>query len=160
LSPFARVLGLVHCWCRPALTRIVLVNRLQLQRLATIRLADAEALIDKGRWAAAYYLAGYAIECGLKACLLKHLGESGAVFGDPAYLKELAKCWTHDLMKLVTLAGLEANLSAALRANPGLVSNWGLVKAWEETSRYEEKDEASAKALYQAITDNADGVFQ
>ncbi len=29
---------------------------------------DAEVLLDAGQWSGAYYLAGYAVECGLKAC--------------------------------------------------------------------------------------------
>ena len=36
--------------------------------LANARVADAEALLQSRRWAAAYYLLGYAVECGLKAC--------------------------------------------------------------------------------------------
>jgi len=36
-----------------------------LKILAETRVADAMALLQAGRWAAAYYLLGYAIECGL-----------------------------------------------------------------------------------------------
>ena len=136
------------------------MNRSQLQRLATIRLADAEALIDKGRWAAAYYLTGYAVECGFKACLLKYLGESGAVFGEPNYLRRLADCWTHELPKLVDLAGLNADFGAARGANLALDAYWSVTKDWKETSRYEERPEAEAKTLYEAVTNNPDGVFR
>jgi hypothetical protein len=136
------------------------VNRSQLQRLATIRLADAEALIDKGRWAATYYLTGYAAECGLKACLLKYLGESGAVFGDQNYLRKLADCWTHDLSKLVNLAGLDAEFGADRGRNATLDAFWSVAKDWTETSRYQERSEAEAKTLYEAVTNNPDGVFR
>jgi HEPN domain-containing protein len=47
------------------------MNRTDLQILAEDRLKDAEVLLAKGRFAAAYYLAGYAVECGLKACIAK-----------------------------------------------------------------------------------------
>jgi len=47
------------------------VDREQLQQLAELRLEDAEALIASGRWAAAYYLLGYSVECGLKACVAR-----------------------------------------------------------------------------------------
>jgi len=36
-----------------------------------MRLKDAEVLLQKGRNEAAYYLAGYAVECALKACIAK-----------------------------------------------------------------------------------------
>ena len=96
----------------------------------------------------------------LKACLLRHLGESGAIFGDPNYLKELAKCWTHDLAKLVSLAGLEAEFGAARGSNDSLRANWGTTAKWKETSRYEGKSEADAKTLYEAVVNNPDGVLR
>ncbi len=52
-----------------------IVDKRRLQKLAEIRLKDAQALLGRKRWFGAYYLSGYAIECALKACLLKHLGE-------------------------------------------------------------------------------------
>jgi len=136
------------------------VDRGRLQRLASTRLDDAKALLETERWSGAYYLCGYAIECGLKACLLRHLGESDAVFGDFAYVKKLADCWTHDLVKLVNLAGLDAAFGDARGANQKLAAHWGVTKDWRETSRYEEKDEREATALYKAVSDNTDGVLQ
>jgi HEPN domain-containing protein len=47
------------------------VNRTQLQQLAEERVRDAKALPNAGQWSGAYYLAGYAVECGLKACIAK-----------------------------------------------------------------------------------------
>lgn len=138
------------------------MNRKQLQTLAKTRLGDAKALLGRKRWSGAYYLSGYAIECGLKAGLLRHLGESGAVFGEQgqAYLKDLAGCWTHDLVKLVKLAGLEAEFKAARDANPGLEAFWGVAKDWKETSRYQEATEDEARALFKAVSDNPDGVLR
>jgi hypothetical protein len=117
-------------------------------------------LLDGGRWAAAYYLTGYATECGLKACLLRYLGESSAVFGELGYLKSLTDCWTHDLVKLVKLAGLEQVFGTDRGANSALNAFWGVAKDWKETSRYEEKNEVEARALYEAVTHKPDGVFQ
>ena len=45
------------------------VNRWEFRELATLRLAEAKALLDAGLPDGAYYLAGYAVECGLKACI-------------------------------------------------------------------------------------------
>jgi hypothetical protein len=41
------------------------MNRLEFQALAVERLADADALLKAGRYACAYYISGYVIECGL-----------------------------------------------------------------------------------------------
>jgi HEPN domain-containing protein len=136
------------------------VDRKTLQNLAKTRLKDAKALLGRRRWSGAYYLCGYAVECSLKACVLRYLGESGALFGEPGYLKKLADCWTHDLVKLVNLAGLDADFGVARSANAALDNFWTAVKDWNETSRYEEKTEAEAKTLYEAVTNNPDGVLR
>src|SRR5690349_17216543 len=104
-------------------------------------------------------MSGYVIECGLKACLLRYLGESDAVFGDDKYLKRLVDCWTHDLVKLVSLAGLEADFGAARGANAVLDGYWSVVKDWKESSCYvETRPEADARAMFEAINHNPDGV--
>jgi hypothetical protein len=138
----------------------VAVNRKALQKLARTRLVDAKALLGRKRWSGSYYLCGYVIECALKACLLRHLGESEAIFKDPGYLKKLAGCWTHDLDYLVTLAGLDAEFGAARGANKALEGNWKITGKWNERSRYEEKAESEARGLYDAVSNRPDGVFQ
>jgi HEPN domain-containing protein len=135
------------------------VDRQHLQRLAWVRLKDAQSLLGRKRWSGAYYLSGYVIECALKASLLKHLGESGSVFGVEGYLKQLSECWTHDLIKLVRLAGLDADFGAARGANPTLASYWAITKDWRETSRYEERTESEARRLFEAVSHKPDGVF-
>lgn len=137
------------------------MDRKSLQNLAKTRLRDAKALLGRRRWSGAYYLCGYAIECGLKACLFRHLGESAALFGDPQYLKkELIECWTHDLVKLVHLAGLDSELGTSCQTNQALAAFWTVTKEWKETSRYEKKTETLAKALYEAVSHEPDGVFR
>jgi hypothetical protein len=135
------------------------VNRPQLQHLAKMRLEDAAALLQASRWSAAYYLAGYAVECGLKSCVLRHLHDTGVIFADPDYLKDLSKCWTHDFKLLLKLAGLTVTHGTAVGANLSFAAYWTVVKDWSETSRYEERPEADARRLYEAITHNPDGVF-
>jgi hypothetical protein len=51
------------------------MNRFDLQKMAEERVADAAALLDAGRFQAAYYLCGYAIECALKACIARKTRE-------------------------------------------------------------------------------------
>jgi HEPN domain-containing protein len=47
------------------------MNRTDLQNLAEERLGDAEVLLASNRYSGAYYIVGYAVECGLKACIAK-----------------------------------------------------------------------------------------
>ena len=47
------------------------MNRRDFQELSRIRLKEAQALLEQGLWDGAYYLAGYAEECALKACIAK-----------------------------------------------------------------------------------------
>jgi HEPN domain-containing protein len=123
------------------------VDRKKLQWLADERLKDARALLGRKQWSGAYHLCGYAVECALKSCLLRHLGESGAVFGDPNYLKRLAGCWTPDLAYLMSLAGLEAEFGAARGANPPLENFWVVTTRWDE------------RELFEAVSHKPDGVF-
>lgn len=137
------------------------MTRTQWQSVAGERLTDAQMLLEGKRWAAAYYLSGYVIECSLKACLLRHLGESNAIYGPDNYLAQLKECWTHDLKRLVKLAGLDEPFGLAQKANPALAGYWGVVKDWSETSRYDEsRPEAVATAMYEAVSHQPDGVFQ
>jgi HEPN domain-containing protein len=43
------------------------LNRRDFQELALVRLNEAKVLLDAGHFDGAYYLAGYAVECALKA---------------------------------------------------------------------------------------------
>ena len=132
------------------------VNRAQLRQLAEDRILDAACLLAGGRPAGAYYLAGYAVECGLKACIMAHVQNTGVIFQDKKYAE---KCWTHDLEGLLVLANLKPTLDADTAAKPVLSGNWGIAKDWEETSRYQQRTQAEAQALYDAITNDPDGVL-
>ncbi len=47
------------------------MNRGDLQRLSNARIRKAKVLFDAGEYSGAYYLAGYAVECGLNDHRLK-----------------------------------------------------------------------------------------
>src|SRR5689334_10545399 len=87
------------------LVEVGVVNRAQLRQLAEDRILDAERLLAAGRWGGAYYLAGYAVECGLKACIMVYVEAIGAIFQDRKFSE---KCWTHDLEDLLNLANLKS----------------------------------------------------
>ncbi len=133
------------------------MNRDDLHRLATSRIADAKVLLAGKRWAGAYYLVGYAVECALKACILVHLGRVPELVFDDRRVSE--KCWTHNLNQLVEIAGLKATLEMAKAADSRLRHNWEVVKDWKETSRYAKKRKTKTMELYRAITDKKHGVL-
>lgn len=137
------------------------MNREELQRMAEERLKDAAALIAAGRWEFGYYAAGYAVECGLKSCILARMVYTGWVLEEKWDAKV---CLTHELAKLVHLAGLTDQLNADLKASAAaggeFVENWTTAKEWTVTSRYEAKSETDAKKLYAAIADHPHGVLQ
>jgi hypothetical protein len=134
------------------------VNRIQWQQLAERWLVDAKVLLDAHRWPAAYYLAGYAVECGLKACVLARVTAAAEVIFDDRRFSE--RCWTHKAFDLVELAALEATRAADAAGNPALHHNWLVVKDWSDTTRYKTVPHHKAKRLYRAITDTPNGVMQ
>jgi hypothetical protein len=133
------------------------VNRAHWQLLAEERVKDAGLLLGGGHWAAAYYLAGYAIECGLKACVLAYVANNPEIiFREMMFSKN---CWTHNIGDLVAVSGLEAIRRTDADMNLVLGINWTIVQKWNETTRYEFKSELDAKRLYEAVTHHNDGVL-
>lgn len=124
------------------------MNRADLQALATRRLRDAEILLLNSRYDAAYYVAGYSVECALKACIARMTKESD--FPDKA---RTDKAWTHSLEKLIDAAELKPTLSLAREQSADFDQNWAIVKDWSEHSRYDLRDRTQAEALVEAISD-------
>jgi hypothetical protein len=65
--------------------------------------------------------------------------------------------YIHDLK--IDLAGLRAVFDMDTTAKATLFGYWGTVLAWTEHSRYEDKIEAAARELYEAIISSPDGVL-
>lgn len=126
-----------------------------LKSLADMRLKDAAILLQNGRHSAAYYLAGYAIEAGLKAVIA--VSFRATVIPSPKFV---AAVHTHDLVSLVSLSGLKEPLMKATKIDRILAANWGFVAGWKETSRYETIDPFSADRMLTAIGDPSSGVMQ
>ena len=108
------------------------MNRKDLQALSELRLKEANALLSAGFPEGAYYLAGYAVECALKACIAKRTQEHD--FPD----KKLAdKTYTHDLERLIDAAELSDSFKKDKTSNRRLEMEWEYVRRWSEQSRYE-----------------------
>ena len=130
------------------------MNRKEFQSLALERLDDAQAMLDAKRYSGAYYLAGYAVECALKACIARQTRQ------DDFPPRDAAKYYTHDITKLLDGAGLVAEYKAAADNSPMFETNWALVKDWTEDARYRSREQQKAEELLAAITDSQHGVLQ
>jgi hypothetical protein len=133
------------------------VNRVDLQKLANERIADAKILLVGKRWAAAYYLAGYAVECGLKSCILARVTAQPEVIFEDRKFSE--KCWTHNLEQLLELANLKTSLKGHAAVDPEFYDNWEIVKKWSELTRYTHMTKAKADEMIEAIANKKHGVL-
>jgi HEPN domain-containing protein len=130
------------------------MNRIDFQEIAELRLRESKTLLDAGFPDGAYYLAGYAVECALKACIAKRTREH-----DFPEKKLVNDSHTHDLEKLLTVAELKGELDAAVQADPMMEESRTTVQEWSETSRYEKKTVREATRLLKAIEDREGGLL-
>ena len=134
------------------------MTRMEWQQLAERWLVDAKYLLDNQRWSAAYYIAGYAVECGLKSCVLVNLAKNLGEIFEPGNLFEKPRI--HDIVKLVEIAGLKDIRKLATDGNNALKQNWLAVEEWNEAVRYANTPQREAEKLYNAIVDENNGVMQ
>ncbi len=128
--------------------------RARLQDLATARLAEAEALFAAGHHSGAYYLAGYAVEFGLKACIAKQFRADE--IPEWALTREFK---THDLSMLLRFAGLRSDVDALRSGNAAFDEAWQTVLRWTVDSRYEMTSAKRASTMLVAAGDQANGVL-
>jgi hypothetical protein len=131
------------------------MNKKDLEKLADVRVNEAKTLLDAKNYQGAYYLAGYSLECAIKACIAKQVQR----YDFPNL--ELAKnSYSHKLVDLLGVAGLKQKLDEKERKDDNFKLNWAVAKDWSEKARYEcEVEETRAKDLYVAITHDESGIL-
>jgi len=130
------------------------VTRKDLQKLSLIRLSEAKLLLGSNSPDGAYYLAGYAVECALKACIAKETKRHD--FPDKQRAND---SFTHNAKRLIVVAGLESALDEAVRQSEfGL--RWKIVMQWSEESRYSSHSTREALDLIEAIENRKYGILQ
>jgi HEPN domain-containing protein len=130
------------------------MNRGDLQKLSNARIREAKVLFAAGEYSGAYYLAGYAVECALKACFAKSVRRY-----DFPEKGRYDKVFTHDLPALVKHAKLNDAFALEVRLNAGFAASWEEVAGWTEASRYSVWTKNQAAALMDAISNRKDGVM-
>lgn len=129
-------------------------TRKDFQRLAQLRANEARSLAKADKEMGAYYLAGFAVECALKACIAKKTRRHDF----PADAKYANEVYTHNLERLLKVAQLDVHLDRDMRAKPQLAIHWGVVKEWTIDSRYEVSG-LNGKDMVAAVN-TSDGVLQ
>lgn len=129
-------------------------NQEEFRDLAQRRLTEARLLLEAGHPSGAYYLAGYAVECMLKARIA-----GGFRAAEIPNLTLVRRIYTHDLLELVRIAGLEADLTTAAAASPVLQARWSTIAKWSESARYEFWTHEDAAAMLDAIDGDEEGLF-
>ncbi len=132
-----------------------MLARNDLQKLAEVRLEDAIVLFQAEKASSAYYIAGYAIELTLKACISRLFQTD--VIPDKAFVNAI---YTHSLENLLNAAGLLPQFKEDSKVDAQFAAYWGIVSKWSETSRYQFTDKVTAATLIQSIQDPDHGVFQ
>lgn len=84
------------------------------------------------RYDAAYYLAGYAIECALKAWIAKQTPRHGFPDKDRAN-----RAHQHRFTELLALIADRDRFDTELRGDPRLEDDWSNVQSWSPASRYQ-----------------------
>jgi hypothetical protein len=102
-----------------------------------------------------YYLLGYAVECGLKACVARQFRQD-----EVPEKTVVIDFYTHRLDKLLGISGVKADLELRAGVDQTFHVNWNTVRDWSEASRYDHSTtEVKARDMLVAVTDPTTGVM-
>ena len=121
-------------------------DRITFQQLAELRLEEAKLLLAYGQPSGAYYLAGYAIECALKAKIASQFR------ADEIPEKALVLAvYEHELSKLLSLANLKEDHANAVSGDPDMRRHWTIVTKWKPDARYKIWSSHEAANMLEAV---------
>jgi HEPN domain-containing protein len=106
-----------------------MISEADLRRIARARLDDAVVLFRRGRYDAAAYLSGYAVELALKARIVRHLRQPG--FPETAAeFRPFQSLKTHEFTTLIHYTGIEGRILARYGGE------WNRMQMWSPDYRY------------------------
>ena len=132
-------------------------KRIEFQELSHLRILEADTLLAKNYPDGAFYLAGYAVECALKAAICQTLDiddffDAYSTKAHSAKVKDdiVQKFKTHDFGTLLVLSGLYFKLETDLLGDAQLDYSWSSIRlhAWPEQYRYQI---VSRKSITEAV---------
>lgn len=131
------------------------MNRSDFQSLSRLRIRESRVLLTNGYYMGSYYLAGYAIECALKACICRQFRRFD--FPDK---KLVNTSYTHDLEMLLKNAGIQKEFDAEINRSRPFALNWNVIKDWSEEVRYNKSlSKSKAQDYYSSCTARTNGVL-
>ncbi|HEY7767716.1 HEPN domain-containing protein [Longimicrobium sp.] len=122
-----------------------MIPRLELRRLAFARLKDARALYASGRYDAARYLCGYAVELALKARICRTLRWE-AFPQTRKQFEHYGSFKIHNLQVLLRLSGMEERIRTRHHGD------WVQVSDWDPTFRYAAEGTTQADVAKSILT--------
>lgn len=132
------------------------MNRRDLQRLTTVRLAEARVLPQEPKVRRRVLPYGYAVECALKSCIAKQIRKFD--FPDK---KLVIDSHTHNLEQLLSVSGLKQHHKREMESSAEFTVSWAVVRDWSEQDRYQlGHSEAEARDLYAAVTGRTHGILR
>ena len=123
--------------------------------MSSLRLREARTLFKLHEYSGAYYLAGYAIECALKACIAKKVQRHDF----PDRQQKGNDPYIHDLVQLTSLAGLKESTRQLSDSDSEFQKNWAVTILWSEQSRYRVFEKKESERLIDAIIERRHGVM-
>ena len=111
-------------------------------------------MYDAKCWDGAYYLAGYAVECALKACIAKATPR----YDFPAK-ERVNSSHTHNLPTLVRIADIESSRKTQYDADLDFRKYSDVTQKWSEQSRYTRIRRELADELLIAVSDRRHGII-
>ena len=106
--------------------------------VARHRLGDARVLFERGRHPGAVYLAGYAVECGLKALILSRTSPTQMAIVEEGFRGRRG----HDLRSLLQ----QSRQAGANPISKPLVRRFSEVQTWTSEVRYDARPVKPAEA--------------
>lgn len=116
------------------------------RQLAELRLTEAKLPYANGLASGAYYLAGYAVECALKAVIAA--GFRANEIPDKSPVNNI---YTYNLKDLLNLAGLKSSLENDMNEVSELRESWATISKWSEHARYQIWTSGAATTMLEAV---------
>lgn len=111
---------------------------------------------QEARWAAAYYLLGYAVECAIKACIARQFHQDEVP--DRTVVNDF---YTHRLDQLLRISGVGPALETRAAEDLAFRIAWRTVRDWNEGARYNLSiTEDAARDMFRAVAGPESGVLR
>lgn len=132
------------------------MTRTEWQRKARDFATSARTLLLNGQYDGAYYLAGLAVECALKARIARRFRANA--IPDKKLVADIYR-EGHQIGRLVIHAELTGLLDTEVRRSAEFEANWIIVRAWDIDARYKHWSAVQARDMVESVTKRGTGML-